>query len=135
MGSVAIFKSQAHRSDESLVFWRLSSKILPDKTNLVYSSFPTFSLSFTRSDDLKHFCFSHWLNFFNWNWPLTSLLLSFLFHHIRQYFRISLLLPVHQISRYSTFLNILDSALSILFLVFFDCLFDLYFLLKSLFIE
>jgi len=135
MSNICIFKSKSHRSDKSLMFWRLSGKILSHKANFVDSSFPTFSLSFSRSDNLKHFSLSHWLYFFNRYIPFSCFLFAFLFHHVSQDFWVSLLLSVHKIGWDCALFDILNSAFCILLFVLFDSLFHLYFLFESFLIE
>ena len=45
MGHVGIFESEAHGSDESLVFWRLTGEIFPNEAHFVDSALPAFFLS------------------------------------------------------------------------------------------
>ena len=117
------------------MFWWFSCKVLTDESYFVYSSFPTFSLSFSWSYNFKHFCLSHWFYLFDRDWPFTCFFLSFLFNHVSQNFRISLLLSVHQIGGNCTFFNVLYSTLCIFLLMFFYCFLHLYFLFESLFIK
>jgi len=117
------------------VFWGFSSEVLSNESNFIYSSFPTFSLSFTRTNNLKHFSFGHWLYFFKRYAPFSGFLLSFLFYHICQYFRIFLLLSVHKISRHCAFLHILNSTFCIFLLMLFDSFFHLNFFFESRFIK
>lgn len=135
MSHICIFKSQTHRSNKSLMFGRLSRKILSYKTNFIDSSLPAFSLSFTRSNHLKHFSFCHWFNLLDRYIPFSCFFFTFLLDHIGQNLWVSLLLPIHQICGYCAFLYVLDSTLGILLFVFFDSFFHLYFLFKPLFIE
>lgn len=135
MNHICIFESQTHRSYKSLMFGRLSRKILSDKTHFIDPPLPAFSLPFSRSNNLKHFSFCHRFNLLHRYIPFSRFFITFLLYHICQNFWVSLLLPIHQICRYCAFLYILDSALSILLFVFFDGFFHLYFLFKPLLIE
>ena len=135
MSHICVFKPQTHWPYKSLMFWRLSCKILSHKTNFIDSSLPAFSLSFSRSDYLKHFSFCHRFNLLDRYIPFSCFFFTFLLDHIGQNFWVSLLLPIHQICWYCTFLYVLDSTLGILLFVFFDSLFHLYFFFKPLFIE
>ena len=65
MGHIGMLEPETHWSNKSFVLWRLSCEILSDKTDLVDSSFPAFSLSLSGSDDFKHLGFSHWLDLLN----------------------------------------------------------------------
>jgi hypothetical protein len=58
-----------------------------------------------------------------------------LFDHIGKDFGIFLLLSVHEISRDSTFLNVLDSAFGVFLFVLFDGFFHLNLLFESFFVE
>ena len=135
MSYICIFESQSHRSYKSFMFWRLSSKILPYKTNFVNSSLPALSLSLSGSNNFKHFRLSHWFDFLYRYIPLSCFFFTFLFDHIGEYLRISLLLSIHKISRYCSLFNFLYSAFCVLLLVLFDSFFHLYFLFKSLFVK
>jgi hypothetical protein len=117
------------------VFWRFSSKILSNKTYFVDSSFPTFALSFSRSNNFEHLCLCHWLDFLYRDWPLSRFLLSLLLDHIRQYFWVSLLLSIHEICWDCSILNILNSAFCVLFLMLFNRLLHLNLFFKSFLIE
>lgn len=135
MGNICLFKSKSHGSNESLMFWGFSCKILSNKTYFIDSSFPTFSLSFTRSNNFKHFSFSHRLDFLDGNIPFTSFFFSLLFDHICENFRIFLLLSIHQICWYSTILNGLLLCFSIFLLMGLYCFLHLYFLCEPLLIK
>lgn len=135
MSYVGLFKSQTHRPNESLVLWRLSCEILTHEANFVNSSLPAFFLSLTRTDNLKHLSLSHGFNFLNRHCPLSCFLLSFLFNHVGENFRISLLLSIHQISWHCSFLNILSFAFRVLLLMFFDRFLHLYLFFEPLLIE
>jgi len=117
------------------MFWWLSSEVFSNKTNFVDSSFPTFSFSFSRSNHLKHLSLSHWFNLFHWHVPLSCFFFTFLFDHVCQHFRVFLLLPVHKISWNCAFFNVLHTAFSILFLMFFDGFLHLYLLFEPFFVE
>ena len=135
MGYICILKSKTHRSDESLVLWRLTSKILTHETYFVDPPLPTFLLSLTRTNNFKHLGLSHWLYLFDGYRPFPSFFFSFLFHHIGQHLRIPLLFSIHKICRYCTFLNIFNSAFGIFLFMLFDSFFHLYFLFKPLFVK
>lgn len=117
------------------MFWRFPCEILANKADFVNPSFPAFSFSLSRSDHIKHFCLCHRFYLFDRHIPLTSFFFTFLFDHIRQYFGVSLLLSIHEISGHCSFLNVLYSAFGILFFVLFDRLFHLYLLFKPLSVE
>ena len=135
MGYVGLFKTKAHWADESLVFWWFTSKVFSYESDFVDSSLPAFSLSLTRSNNLKHFSLSHRLNFLNRHGPLTGLLFSLLLDHVGKDFWVLLLLSVHEIGRYSTLLYIFNSALGVLFFMLLDGFFHLDFLLESFLVE
>ncbi len=135
MSNIGLLETQTHGTDESLEFWRFTGKVLAHKCNFVDSSLPAFSLSFSRPDHFKHFGLGHGLYFLNWYGPFTGFFLTLLLNHIGEYFRVFLLLPVHQICGYGAFFNILNSAFGIFLFVFLDGFFHLNLLLKSFLVE
>ncbi len=135
MSDICFLKTKTHWSYKSFIFWWFTSKVLTHKCNFINSSFPTFSLSFTWSDNFKHFSLSHRFYFLYGYGPFTCFLFSFLLNHVGENFRIFLLLSVHKISRYSTFLYIFDSAFRIFLLMLFDSFFHLNFLFESFFVK
>jgi hypothetical protein len=132
---ICISKTKTHRSNKSFIFWWLSSKVLSYESDFVDSSLPTFSLSFTRSNDFEHFCFCHRLHLLNRYCPFAGFLLSFLLYHVCQNFGIFLLLSIHEISRHSAFLDILRFAFGIFLLVLFDSFFHLNLLFESFLVK
>ena len=135
MGYVGLFKAQTHWADESLVFWWFACEVFSYEGDFVDSSLPAFSLSFTRSNNLKHFSLSHGLNLLNGHSPLSGFFFSLLLDHVGEDFGVLLLLSVHEIGRYGSFLYIFNSALGVLFLMLLDGFFHLDFLLESLLVE
>ena len=135
MSNICVFETKTHRSNKSFVFRRLSGKVFSHKTNFIDSTLPTFFLSFSWSNHIEHFSFSHRLDFFDRYWPLSSLFFSLLFDHVSEYFGVPLLLSVHEISRHCSFLDVLYSAFGVLLFMFFDGLFHLNFLFEPFFVE
>lgn len=135
MSHVGILEPETHRTNESLMFWRLSGEVLTNEANFVDSPFPAFSLAFSRADDLEHLCFSHRLDLLDGDSPLACLFLSLLFDHVGEYFGVPLLLSVHEIGGDCAFLDVLHSALGVLLFVLFDSLLHLYLLLEPLLVE
>jgi hypothetical protein len=132
---VRILEAQTHRTDETLVFWRFTSKVFPHKAYFINSAFPTFALAFARSNNLEHLSLSHRLDLFNGDCPLSSFLFAFLLHHICEDFRVSLLLSIHQISWDCSILDVLRATLSIFFLMLLDGLLHLDLLFEAHLIE
>jgi hypothetical protein len=135
MSDVRLLETQTHWSDESFVFWRLSCEVLSYESDFIDSSLPAFSFSFSGPDDLEHFSFGHWLNFFNRDRPLSGFFFSLLLDHIGENFGVLLLFSIHEIGRYGSFLNILDSGLGVLFFMLLDGFFHLDFLFKSFLVK
>lgn len=135
MGDVGLLKTQAHGTDKSFEFWGFTGKVFAHKCDFVDSSLPTFSLSFTRPDNLEHFCLSHGFNFFNGYGPLTGLFFTFLFDHIGENFGVFLLFSIHEIGRYGSFLYVFDSTFGIFLFMFLDGFFHLNFLFESFLVE
>lgn len=135
MSYVCLLETQTHWSDESFVFWWLSCEVLSYEGDFVDSSLPTFSFPLSWPDDFEHFSFGHWLNFLNRDWPLAGLFFSLLLDHIGKNFRVLLLFSIHEIGRYGSFLNILNSGLGVLFFMLFDGFFHLNFLFKSFLVK
>lgn len=135
MSDVGIFESETHGSNEAFMFWWFTSKVLSNKADLVNSTLPTFALSLSRTNDLKHLGFSHRLDLLHRHRPLACLLFTLLLDHIGEDFGVALLFSVHEISRDCSFLNILHSALGVLFLVLLDGFLHLDLLLEAFLIE
>lgn len=135
MGHVCVFEPEAHGPDESLVFWRLSGEVFTDEADLVDSALPALALTLARTDHLEHLGLGHRLDLLHRHRPLASLLLALLLDHISQHLGVPLLVPVHEIGRDCALLDVLYSALGVLFLMLLDGLLHLYFLLEALLIE
>ena len=135
MGHVGVLEPEAHRPDESLVFWRLSREVFADEADLVDSAFPALAFALARADDLEHLGLGHRLHLLNRHGPLARLLLALLLDHVGEHLRVPLLLPVHEVSGHCALLDVLDSALGVLLLVLLDGLLHLYLLLEALLIE
>lgn len=135
MGHVGLFEPQTHRTNKSFVFWGLSCEVLSHKADFVDSSLPAFSFSLSRSDDLKHLGLSHRFNFFDRHRPFASFFLSLLFDHVSQHFRVPLLVPIHQIGRHCSILNVLNATFRIFLLMLFYRLFHLYLLFEPFLVE
>lgn len=135
MGHVCVFESEAHGSDESLVFWRLSCEVFTDEADFVDSALPALALSLARTDDLKHLGLGHRLDLLHGHGPLAGLFLSLLLNHVGEHLGVPLLVPVHEIGGDCPLLDVFYSALGVLFLMLLDGLLHLYFLLEALLIE
>lgn len=135
MGNICLFKTKAHWSNESFMFWWFTSEVLADKTYLVNSSFPTFALSFSWANNFEHFCFTHWFYFFDWYIPFTCFFFTLLFDHICEDLWIFLLLSVHKISWNSSIFNWFSFSFSILLFVLFNSFLHLNFLFESFFVK
>lgn len=135
MGHVCFFEPEAHRSDESLVFWRLPCEVFAHEADLVDPALPALALSLARADHLEHLGLGHRLHLLHRHRPLPGLLLALLLDHIGEHLGVALLLPVHEVGRHCAVLDILDPALGVLLLMLLDGLLHLYFLLEALLIE
>jgi hypothetical protein len=64
---ISILETETHRANESFVLWRFTSEVFSDEADLVDSTFPTFSLSFSRADNFEHLGLTHGLNLLYWH--------------------------------------------------------------------
>lgn len=135
MSYIGLFKSKTHWSDKSFMLWGFTGKVLTHKTHFINSSFPTFTLSFSRTDHFKHFCLCHWFDFIDGNIPFTCFFFTLLFDHVCQDLWVSLLLSIHQICWNCTIFYWLCFAFRIFLLMLLDSFFHLYFLFEALFIK
>ena len=135
MGNVGLFETKTHGTNESLEFWWFTGEVLAHECDFVDSSLPAFSLSLTWPDNFEHFGFCHGLYFLNWYGPFTCLFFTFLLDHVCKNFGVFLLFSVHEICRYGSFFNVLNSAFGIFLFVFLDGFFHLNLLFESFLVE
>lgn len=135
MSHIRFFKSKTHRSDKSFMFWGFTGKVLTHKTHFINSSFPAFTLSFSRADHFKHFSFCHWLDFIDRNIPFACFLFTFLFDHVCEDLWISLLLSIHKICWDCAIFYRFCFAFCIFLFMLLDGFFHLNFLFEALFIK
>ena len=132
---ISLFKSHTSWTNKSFVFRRFTSKVFTNKCDFIDSSFPTFLLSLSRSNNIKHFSLSHWFNLLNGYWPSSSLFFSFLFYCIWEDLRGCGLFSIHQEGRQSSSFDLISINLYIFFFMLLNKFFHSSLLLESLFIE
>merc|ERR1719354_590093 len=103
VGHVSLLHSQCHGANKSLVLRRFAGESVRHVCAHCYFSLPSLLLSLTSLNDLEHVGFALCPHFRKWHVPLASLLLTLLFHHVRQHLSPVMAFPLNQVGWHSSF--------------------------------